>query len=80
MSVNLEKARFRLCGLYTYWTEHKMGKERKRFLSTEKLCKDTILFYQQKPGFKDYPQDFVMEKVEADIDDFNHIPGRNFRR
>lgn len=45
------------------------------FLSTEELCKNTILFYQQKPGFKDYPQDFVMEKVEADVDDFNHIPG-----
>ena len=45
----LKKVRFRQCGLYTYWTEHKMGKERKRFEYKLLVNKDDILFLDSYP-------------------------------
>lgn len=41
----LEKAKSEAGGLYTYWTEHKMGKEIKRFEYKLLVSKDEILFW-----------------------------------
>ena len=45
------------------------------FFSSEIKCKEAIPYYLKQPGFKDYPDDFVIEEVEADIDDFNDNGG-----
>ena len=45
------------------------------FFSSEKKCKEAIRFYSGQPGFKDYLNDFVIEEIEADIDDFNDAVG-----
>lgn len=45
------------------------------FFSSEEKCRKAICNYLEQPGFKDYPEDFVIEKVEANIDDFNDIAG-----
>jgi len=45
------------------------------FFSSEEKCKDVIPKYLEQPGFKDHPNGFVIEKVEADIDDFNEVAG-----
>ena len=45
------------------------------FFSSEEKCKELIPNYIKQPGFKDYPDDFIIEKEEADVDDFNDIAG-----
>jgi len=45
------------------------------FFSSEEECRNVIPLYLQQPGFKNYPEDFVIKKVEADIDDFNDVIG-----
>ena len=45
------------------------------FFSSEERCKEIIPQYLEQPGFKDYPNDFVIKRVEADVDDFNEIAG-----
>lgn len=45
------------------------------FFSTEERCKKAINYYVKKPGFNKYPDGFVMNKIEADIDDYNEILG-----
>ena len=41
------------------------------FFSSKQKCRDMINCYLQKPGFKDFPNDFQEEIVHADTDDFN---------
>lgn len=41
------------------------------FFSSKQKCRDIINCYLQKPGFKDFPNDFQEEIVYADTDDFN---------
>ncbi len=45
------------------------------FFSSEENYKTAIAFYLKLPGFKDFPDDFVVEKVEADVDDYNENVG-----
>ena len=45
------------------------------FFSSRKKCKETLPEYLKQPGFIDYPDDFHIEKVTANIDDYNKIPG-----
>ena len=40
------------------------------FFSSKQKCRDIINCYLQKPGFKDFPNDFQEEIVHADTDDF----------
>jgi homoserine kinase type II len=40
------------------------------FFESEKLANEIIIKYKKLPGFKDYPNDFVAEKVEIDFDDW----------
>lgn len=46
------------------------------FFSSKKKCKNTIPLYLEQPGFKDYPDDFVIKKIKADVDDYNKVAGR----
>lgn len=41
------------------------------FFSSKKKCEEAKSTYLQQPGFKDYPEDFFIEEVEADCDDYN---------
>ena len=41
------------------------------FFSSKQKCRDIINCYLQKPGFKDFQNDFQEEIVHADTDDFN---------
>lgn len=45
------------------------------FFQSEDECKKLISEYLKQPGFMDCPDDFVIEKIEADINDFNDIAG-----
>lgn len=45
------------------------------FFSSPQKCKDIIDYYLQKPGFKDFPNDFQKEAVYADTDEFNNSIG-----
>jgi ABC-type dipeptide/oligopeptide/nickel transport system permease subunit len=45
------------------------------FFSSEDKCREAISHYKQQPGFKDHLEGFTFKKVEADIDDYNDIPG-----
>lgn len=45
------------------------------FFSSEDKCGEAISHYKQQPGFKDHLEGFTFKKVEADIDDYNDIPG-----
>lgn len=45
------------------------------FFSTEEKCREAISYYNQQPGFKDHPEGFKVEEIEADVDDYNDIPG-----
>lgn len=45
------------------------------FFSSREKCEELISLYTQLEGFRDYPDDFIIEEVEADIDDFNDEPG-----
>lgn len=45
------------------------------FFSSEEKCRAVVSDYLKLPGFKDYPDDFVTEKVSADIDDYNYNIG-----
>lgn len=47
----LEKTKSEMCGLYTYWTEHKMGREIKRFEYKLFVSKDEILFWDCYQGY-----------------------------
>lgn len=41
--------------------------------TTEKRAKDVIEIYKKLPGFRDYPDDFIIEKIELDFDDYDFI-------
>lgn len=41
------------------------------YFSSEEKCLELIPFYLELPGFKDYPNAFIIEEVEADVDYFN---------
>ena len=45
------------------------------FFSSDTKCEEAIQYYLKKPGFKDYPDDFKIKTVYADVDDFNGIVG-----
>ena len=45
------------------------------FFSSKSKCKNMIQYYLQKPGFNEYPNDFVFEPVYADADDYNDSVG-----
>lgn len=45
------------------------------FFSTKNMCKEAKQNYIKQPGFKEYPNDFYIEQVEADVDDFNDVSG-----
>lgn len=45
------------------------------FYSTRKKSKKVIGKYKKITGFKDFPNDFVIEKMEVDFDDFDFIEG-----
>lgn len=45
------------------------------FFSSDIKCEEAIQYYLKKPGFKDYPDDFKIKTVYADVDDFNSIVG-----
>ena len=45
------------------------------FFQSEEKCKELIPEYLKQPGFRDHPDDFVIEEVEADVNDFNDVPG-----
>ena len=45
------------------------------FFSSINKCEEAITFYLEQPGFEEYPDDFVIKEVEANIDDFNDIVG-----
>lgn len=45
------------------------------FFSSELKVKDAIGFYLNKAGFKDFPDDFKIKTVYADVDDFNSAAG-----
>jgi len=45
------------------------------FFPSEEKCKEIIPLYLNQPGFKDFPDDFVIEKIEADVDDYNKTAG-----
>lgn len=45
------------------------------FFTSKEKCNEAILFYQEKPGFKDFLTDFQIEEIEADIDDYNDVAG-----
>lgn len=45
------------------------------FYSSKEKCEEVILYYLKQPGFKDFPDDFVITQVEADLNDFNDISG-----
>lgn len=45
------------------------------FFSSRQRCNEAISFYQNILGFKDYPEDFLVEEIEADVDDYNDVPG-----
>ncbi|MFT9078181.1 hypothetical protein, partial [Ethanoligenens sp.] len=45
------------------------------FFSTKEKAKAAICFYLEQPGFKDYPDDFVIQQLEADVDDYHDTPG-----
>lgn len=47
----LEKTKSEMCGLYTYWTEHKMGREIKRFEYKLFVSKEEILFWDCYQGY-----------------------------
>lgn len=44
------------------------------FFSSEKKCNDIILQYLLQPGFKEFPNDFNIEQINANIDKYNDIP------
>ena len=43
--------------------------------SSRKKCKEVIPYYIQQPGFCDHPKRFFIERIEADVNDFNDTPG-----
>ncbi|MPM62378.1 hypothetical protein SDC9_109249 [bioreactor metagenome] len=45
------------------------------FFSSKGRCEEIILQYLEQPGFKDYPDDFIIKRITADVDDFNKIAG-----
>ena len=45
------------------------------FFSSREKCYEAIKFYLTQPGFKDYPDEFVIKFIEADVDDYNDVPG-----
>ena len=45
------------------------------FFPSEEKCKEIIPLYLDQPGFRDYPDDFIIEKIEADVDDYNGTAG-----
>jgi hypothetical protein len=45
------------------------------FFALEEQCKELIPHYLEQPGFKNYPEDFSIEEIEANVDDYNETPG-----
>ena len=45
------------------------------FFSSEEKCKEMIPHYLEQSGFKENPNDFVIQKIEADTDAFNEVEG-----
>ena len=43
------------------------------YFSTRQKALKTIQRYKTMTGFKDYPDDFVIEKLEVDFDDYDFI-------
>ena len=46
------------------------------YFSTQSKAKQAIDEYKLLDGFCDYPNDFFIETCEADVDEFNDIPGQ----
>lgn len=45
------------------------------FFSSKQKCQEAISYYITQEGFEKYPDNFVIDKIEADIDDYHDIPG-----
>lgn len=45
------------------------------FFSSKIKSKEAIQFYLNLPGYKDYPNDFKIKAVYADVDDFSSVVG-----
>lgn len=43
------------------------------YFSTLKNAEQTIERYKNITGFQDYPDDFCLEKIEVDFDDYDFI-------
>lgn len=46
------------------------------FFSSKEKCKEAIKYYLKKPGFKDYPNRFFYDVINANIDDYNAVVGK----
>lgn len=45
------------------------------FFSSQSECENAKREYIKQPGFRDYPDCFIVEKVYADVDDYNDDVG-----
>lgn len=43
--------------------------------SSKEKCEDVIPYYLKQPGFKDWPDEFEIEEVYADMDEFSDVVG-----
>lgn len=43
------------------------------FFSSEEKCQQVINHYKTIEGFKEYPNDFMIEKITVDFDDFDFV-------
>lgn len=46
------------------------------FFSPKEKCREVIKYYLKQPGFKDYPDRFFYERVDANVDNYNDIVGK----
>lgn len=45
------------------------------FFSSLQKCDEVIRYYVTQPGFCEYPEDFYIEEIEANVDDFHDKAG-----
>lgn len=45
------------------------------FFSSEEKCEEMISLYLEQPGFKEYPDNFMINEIKADVDAYNDILG-----
>ena len=45
------------------------------FFSSLKKCQEMIPLYLEQPGFREFPEDFHINEIVADVNDYNNVPG-----